>query len=72
MTSEQAQKAGNAFARAHLQVIEAAHGPEIACAYANGIAWLARDFVFEQKGAIAAYDMMAELADGSIVSVLQK
>lgn len=70
MTPYQAQQAGNAFARAHLKVIEAAHGPEIAAAYANGHAWAARDFVFETKGAIAAYDMCSELADGALVPIL--
>ena len=70
MTPEQARDAGKAFALAHLQVIEAAYGPETACAYANGHAWAARDFVFERKGARAAHHMMDELAEGAIVPIL--
>lgn len=70
MTSDQALQAGNAFAAAHLKVIEAAYGPEIACAYANGHAWAARDFVYGLKGSRASYDMLSELADGAIVPVL--
>jgi hypothetical protein len=72
MTPSQAQQAGCAFAKAHLDVIEAAYGTEVAAAYANGHAWAARDYVFGLKGARAAYDMMAELADGSIVPVLPR
>ena len=70
MTPTQAQVAGKAFALAHLQVIEAAYGPDIACAYANGHAWAARDFVFERKGARASHHMMDELAEGAIVPIL--
>ncbi len=72
MNPEQARDAGNAFASAHLKVIEAAYGPEVACAYANGHAWAARDFVFERKGARAAYDMLSELADGAIVPIISE
>ncbi len=72
MTPDQALQAGNAFARAHLDVIEAAHGKEIALAYANGHAWAARDFVYERKGARAAYDMLSELADGAIVPIISE
>lgn len=70
MTPEQARDAGKAFALAHLQVIEAAYGPDTACAYANGYAWAARDFVFERKGARASHHMMDELAEGAIVPIL--
>lgn len=72
MTPEQAQLAGCAFAKAHLAVIEAAYGSDVAAAYANGHAWAARDYVFEQRGARASYDMCAELADGAIVPVLPR
>lgn len=72
MTPEQAQLAGCAFAKAHLAVIEAAYGSDVAAAYANGHAWAARDYVFEQKGAVASYDMMQELVDAAVVSVLHK
>lgn len=70
MTPYQAQQAGNAFARAHLEVIEAAHGSDIACAYANGYAWAARDYVFDKIGARAAYDQHQELADGAAMAIL--
>jgi hypothetical protein len=70
MTPESARDAGKAFASAHLQVIEAAYGAEIAAAYANGHAWAARDFVYGLKGAVAAFDMMSELADGSVAPIL--
>lgn len=70
MTPDQAMEAGNAFARAHLKVIEAAYGPDIACAYANGHAWAARDYVFETKCSRAAFEMMAELADGALTPAL--
>lgn len=70
MTPDQARDAGKAFASAHLKVIEAAYGPQVALAYANGHAWAARDFVYASKGAHAAYDMCAELADGAIVPIL--
>lgn len=72
MTPSQARDAGFAFAKAHLAVIEAAHGPDVAAAYANGHAWAARDYVYGLKGARASYDMMAELADGAIVPVLPR
>lgn len=72
MTPQQAQQAGCAFAKAHLDVIAAAYGPEVAAAYANGHAWAARDYVYNLKGARASYDMMAELADGAIVPVLPR
>lgn len=72
MTPEQAQQAGHHFAEAHLKVIEAAYGPDIACAYANGHAWAARDYAFHYRGSRAAFDMMSELADGALVPVLPK
>lgn len=72
MTADQAQQAGCAFAKAHLAVIEATYGPEIACAYANGHAWAARDFIYGIKGAIAAFDAMTDLADGAIAPVLPR
>jgi hypothetical protein len=65
MNITQAQAARNAFARAHLDVIEAAYGVDVAIAYANGHAWAARDYVFEKVGARAAYDLHQELADGA-------
>lgn len=70
MTPNQAQEAGNAFAKAHLDVIESAYGVDVAVAYANGHAWAARDYVFEKLGARAAYDMCAELSDGALVPIL--
>lgn len=65
MTPDQALQAGNAFARAHLDVIEAAYGVDVAVAYANGHAWAARDYVFEKISPRASYDMTQELADGA-------
>ena len=72
MSPEQAQQAGCAFAKAHLDVIEATYGPDIACAYANGHAWAARDYIYGLKGAVAAFDAMNELAEGAIVPVLPR
>lgn len=72
MTPEQAQQAGCAFAKAHLDVIEAAYGTEVAAAYANGHAWAARDYIYGLNGARAAFDAMTELADGAIVPVLPR
>lgn len=63
MSPEQALQAGNAFARAHLQVIEAAYGKDVASAYAAGHAWAARDFVSEVINPRAAYDLCQDLAD---------
>lgn len=70
MTPDQARDAGKAFALAHLKVIEAAYGSDIASAYANGHAWAARDYIYDKLGARAAFDMMSELADGSVVPIL--
>jgi hypothetical protein len=70
MTPYQAQQAGNAFAKAHLDVIEAAYGVDVAVAYANGHAWAARDYVFEKLGARAAYDQHQELADAAAQAFL--
>lgn len=72
MTPSQAQEAGRAFAKAHLDVIEAHYGTEVAAAYAAGHAWAARDYVFGLKGARASYDMMADLADGCLTPVLPR
>lgn len=70
MTPDQARDAGRAFALAHLKVIEAAYGKDIAAAYANGHAWAARDYVFDQIGARGAFDMCFELAEGALVPTL--
>ena len=72
MTPEQAQQAGCAFAKAHLDVIEARYGTEVASAYANGHAWAARDYIYGVKGAVAAFDAMIDLADGAIEPVLPR
>jgi len=65
MNIEQAQQAGCVFAKAHLDVIEAAYGVDVALAYANGYAWAARDYVFEKIGPRAAYAQHQELADAA-------
>ena len=45
MSTDQALRAGNAFARAHLEVIAAHFGKETAAYYAKGLAEQARDSV---------------------------
>ncbi len=65
MTPNQAIDCGNAFALAHLRVIEAAYGVEIASAYAAGHAWAARDYVLRTCGDREAYKMCQDLADNT-------
>jgi len=72
MNANEAQKAGFKFAKDHLAVIEAAHGTDIASAYANGHAWAARDYVFGIKGARGSFDMCFELAEGALTPVLPR
>ena len=68
MTPEQAQKAGFHFANAHLKVIEAAYGKEIAAQYSHGYAWAARDFLYKNVSPRGAYDRIQELADGCVTA----
>lgn len=51
MDKGQALAAGEAFAKQHLKVIEAAHGSDIAAAYAAGYVTAARDRFLDDYGA---------------------
>jgi hypothetical protein len=72
MTREDARERGRKFAQAHIDVVRRAHGDTVAAAYAHGMAWTARDLVYDVHDARAAYDMMQDLADGAITPVLQR
>ena len=61
---------GRAFALAHLKVIEAAYGREVAVGYASGHAWGGGEFILNNYGAKAAYDLLQNLADNAADSVL--
>lgn len=72
MTREDARNRGRKFAQAHLDVVRRAHGDAVALAYASGMAWTVRDFYYDAQGARVAYDVMQDLADGAIDTVLPR
>ena len=72
MTREDALERGRKFAQAHIDVVRRAHGDAVAVAYAAGMAWTVRDFVYDVRDPRASYNMMQDLADGAITPVLQR
>lgn len=50
MSPDQAVQVGRAFARAHLELIEAHYGTDLAVAYANGVAAYTRDLMRDRIG----------------------
>ena len=72
MTRQDARERGRAFAQAHLDVVRRAHGDAVALAYASGMAWTVRDFYYDAQSAEAAYNIMQDLADGAIDTVLPR
>lgn len=72
MTKQDARERGRKFAQAHIDVVRRAHGDAVAAEYAIGMAWLARDLAYDVGGARAAYNIMQDLADGAIDTVLPR
>lgn len=72
MTRKDAMERGRRFAQAHLDVVRRAHGDAVALGYANGMAWTVRDMAFKVGDARLAFEMMQELADGAIDTVLPR
>lgn len=66
MTGDQAQQAGIAFAKAHLEVIEAAYGRDVATCYAQGFACYARDQMLNVIGPRETYNRFAHIADDAL------
>lgn len=71
MTVDQALQCGAAFARAHLDVIEAAYGRDVAVAYAAGMSGEDRNFVAARYGLRSAYDCYQGLADDLVAFAAQ-
>jgi L-asparaginase II len=63
MNVDQALQCGAEFTRKHLAVIEAAHGRDIAVAYAAGMSGEERNFIAARYGIRSAYDCYQGLAD---------
>lgn len=63
MDMGQALQAGEAFAKAHLEVIEAAYGAETASSYAAGYVAAARQRFIEKFGAQSTWEYFFDNAD---------
>lgn len=69
MTVDDAIKLGVDAARSHLELVDAAHGSQIAAAFAGGLATAARNWVAEKHTARMAYELCQGLADQVVEAV---